>query len=148
MQRYDDTKADPLPIRSEYHEQERQRVEQATAEFLTKGGKVQEIGFQMKEGPQTFVIDPKKTPVYAHLFQQPEAEPIKAKPLPRPLTAQVAPEHEQPAELLPGEQLAARLMVQAALGASPKSAAKAIGITEKHARQIARDFRITFTRQR
>ncbi|MCY1302213.1 hypothetical protein D9M70_518590 [compost metagenome] len=60
----------------------------------------------------------------------------------------MAPEHEQPAELLPGEQLAARLMVQAALGASPKSAAKAIGITEKHARQIARDFRITFTRQR
>lgn len=148
MQRYHDTRTDPLPIRSPYHEAERQRIEQATAEFLAKGGKVRQVGYQMKEGPQAFVIDPKKTPVYAHLFEQPEAELVRSKPLPKPLTAQVMPEQEQPAELLPGEQLAARLMVQAALGASPKSAAKAVGITEKHARQIARDYRIKFSRER
>lgn len=148
MQRYHDTSTDPLPIRSPYHEAERQRIEQATAEFLAKGGQVHQVGFQMKEGPQAFVIDPKKTPVYAHLFEQPEAEPLRAKPLPKLLTTQVMPEQEQPAELLPGEQLAARLMVQAALGASPRSAAKAVGITEKHARQIARDYRIQFSRER
>lgn len=51
------------------------------------------------------------------------------------------------AELL-AEQLARRLQVQAALGATPAAAAAALGITEKRARQLAQDYRIEFKHQR
>ena len=139
-------------------------MEQLTAEFLAKGGQVQEVGFQMRD-KYTFVIDPTKSPVYSHLFVQPETEPLRAKALQKPVTALAEPEvtveqlqDEEPEQLratekgrrvgLNSAQLAARLMVQAKLGAPPKVAAQTLGITEKHARQLARDFRITFTRQR
>lgn len=46
------------------------------------------------------------------------------------------------------EQLARRLQVQAALGATPAAAAAALGITEKRARQLAQDYRIEFKHQR
>ncbi|MCY1286462.1 hypothetical protein D9M70_354360 [compost metagenome] len=131
------------PNKSEEREALRQLLADRTHEFLAKGGQVHQVGFQMKDKPEVFVINARKTPVYAHLFQQPVAEPQA-----KQLTAHAESEKEQPAELLPGEQLAARLMVQAALGASPRSAAKAVGITEKHARQIARDYRIKFSRER
>lgn len=71
VQRYHDSSRDPLPIRSAYHDQERQRIEQATAEFLAKGGQVRQIGYQMQDKVAVFVINPAKTPVYAHLFTQP-----------------------------------------------------------------------------
>lgn len=76
---YHDPSTDPLPLHSPSHEAERARLEAATAEFLASGGQVDQVGFQMKEGPQAFVIDPKKTPVYAHLFAPPPVE-LKAKP--------------------------------------------------------------------
>lgn len=142
MNRYHDPSTDPLPIRSPYHEAERQRLEQLTADFLATGGRIQEVGCQMRD-KYTFVIDPSRSPLYAHLFAQPED-----RELPAPLTAQAEPESALPAELMPAEQLASRLMVQAALGASPKAAADAVGISEKHARQLARDFHIKFQCQR
>ncbi|MCY1314712.1 hypothetical protein D9M70_654080 [compost metagenome] len=89
-----------------------------------------------------FVISPSRSPVYAHLFEQPAAPEA---PAAKPVTARAEPEQVEPVELLP---LAARLMVQAALGANPAAAARALGITEKHARQIARDYSIKFQRQR
>ena len=139
MQRYHDTSTDPLPLRSAYHEEERQRIEQATKAFLAQGGQIEQIGFQMRD-KYTFVINAAKSPVYAHLFEQPTAPAV---------TAQAGAEVEaELVELLPSEQLAARLMVQAALGASPKQAALAVVISEKQARQLARDFNITFQRQR
>lgn len=164
MQRFHDPSTDPLPLRSPYHEEERQRLEQLTAEFLAKGGQVQEVGFQMRD-KYTFVIDPTKSPVYSHLFVQPEAEPLRAKAQSVATAAPAKPEikverlqDEEPEQHqvvekgrrvgLTSAQLAARLMVQAKLGAPPKVAAETLGITEKHARQLARDFRITFTRQR
>lgn len=158
MERYHDTTADPLPLYSPRLEEERQRIEQATAEFLAKGGAVQRVGYQMKDH-QVWVINPKKTPVYAHLFEPPQPDPLHAKPAPTPapavppapvqkqLVAPRAPTKVRPAEAT-SPQLAARLMVQAKLGATPKAAAEAIGITEKHARQLAREFRIQFKRQR
>ncbi|WP_137971889.1 hypothetical protein [Pseudomonas sp. F(2018)] len=164
MQRYHDTSTDPLPIRSPYHEQERQRLEELTAEFLAKGGQVQEVGFQMRD-KYTFVIAPEKTPIYSHLFVRPEAGPLRAKAQPAPACAPAKPDieieqmqDEQSEQLqvvekdrcsdLTTPQLAARLMVQAKLGASPMAAAEAVGVTEKQARQLARDFRFTFNRQR
>lgn len=149
MERYHDPQTDPLPIRSAHHEAERQRLEELTAEFLAKGGEVQQVGHQMRD-KYTFVLNPSRSPVYAHLFEQP-AVPLLAKPstpLKKEPTAQVKPERRTPPALLDARTLAARLMVQAALGACPGQAAKAVGIGEKHARQIIRDFNIKFHRQR
>ncbi|MCY1353398.1 hypothetical protein D9M69_397380 [compost metagenome] len=144
MQRYHDPSTDPLPIKSPYHEAERQRLEQKVSEFLAKGGEIQQIGHQMRD-KYVFVISPSKSPVYAHLFEQPAAPEATAA---KPVTARAEPEQAEPVELLTADRLAARLMVQAALGASPAAAARAVGITEKHARQIARDYSIKFQRQR
>lgn len=164
MQRYHDTSRDPLPIRSPYHDQERLNIAKATEAFLAKGGQIEQVGHQMQASSPTFVINPTKTPVYAHLFVRPEDEPVRAKPAVKPNTGPAKPEieAETPAvEAKPAEPkrtdvvqelrdvaLASRLMVQAALGASPGIAARAVGITEKQARQVARDFNITFKRQR
>ncbi|WP_281687596.1 hypothetical protein [Pseudomonas citronellolis] len=149
MERYHDPQTDPLPLRSPYHEAERQRLEQLTADFLAKGGEVQQVGHQMRD-KYPFVIDARRTPVYAHLLDQP-AQPLVAKPtktVEREPTAQAKPERKVPPALLDARTLAARLMVQAALGASPGRAARAVGICEKHARQLIRDFNIKFHRQR
>lgn len=118
----------------------------------------------MQATSPTFVINPKKTPVYAHLFVRPEDEPVRAKPAVKPNTAPAKPEIEVEAPAVEAKPavpkradvvqelrdvaMASRLMVQAALGASPGIAARAIGITEKQARQVARDFNIKFKRQR
>lgn len=146
MERYHDPQTDPMPLRSPYHEAERQRLEQLTAEFLAKGGEIQEVGHQMRD-KYTFVLNPSRSPVYAHLFDK-QAEPLVAKAPARELTTQVKPERGTPPALLDARTLAARLMVQAALGASPGQAAKVVGIGEKHARQLIRDFNIKFHRQR
>lgn len=158
MQRYHDTSADPLPLKSTHLDAERERIEQATAEFLAKGGRIERVGYQMRD-LQPWVINPKRTPVYSHLFQRPDPIPqaqptpepetvLEVVPVPAVLPTPARPQAKRRAADVPAAQLATRLMVQAALGASPAVAAKAVGITEKDARQVARDFRITFKRQR
>lgn len=162
MQLYHDPSEDPMSATA--HEQERQRIAAATEAFLAKGGQIEQVGHQMQGTSPTFVINPTKTPVYAHLFVRPEGEPLRAKPTVKPNTAPAKPEIEAEASAVEAKPavpkradvvqelrdvaLASRLMVQAALGASPGIAARAIGITEKQARQVARDFNITFRRQR
>lgn len=162
MQRYHDPSEDPQTATA--HEQERQRIAAATEAFLAKGGKIDQVGHQMQVTSPTFVINPTKTPVYAHLYVRPEDEPLRAKPAVKPITAPAKPEvkveatEAEPKPAAPKRPdvvqeprdvaLASRLMVQAALGASPAIAAKVLGIDEKKARQVARDFHITFKRQR
>ena len=163
MRLHHDPSADPQSVTAQ--DRERQRIAEATAAFLAKGGQIEQVGHQMQDANPAFVINPRKTPVYAHLFVQPEAEHPRAKAQPMAAVAPAEPEievgrlqNEQPVQHqvverdrsagLTSPQLAARLMVQAKLGASPKAAAEAVGVTEKQARQLARDFRFTFTRQR
>lgn len=161
MRLHHDPSTDPLTATA--HEQERKRIADATAAFLAQGGQIEQVGHQMQDANPAFVINPRKTPVYAHLFVQPEAEQLRAKVQPLATAAMAEPEDEQlqderpelhqvvdmpPCASLNSPRLAARLMVQAKLGASPKVAAEAVGVTEKRARQLARDFRFTFTRQR
>ncbi|SNT07158.1 hypothetical protein [Pseudomonas segetis] len=165
MQRYHDTRNDPLPLHSTEQDAERLRLELATEAFLAKGGKVKQVGHQMRDELLPFVINPASTPVYSHLFVKPETEQVQAKPMPKPSAVSVKPpvmaevlqplrvegrivEPKTPRAELTAQQIAARLMAQAALGASPSTAADIIGITEKHARQVARDFHIIFKRQR
>ncbi len=163
MQLHHDPSTDPLTATA--HERDRQRIADATAAFLANGGQIEQVGHQMQDANPALVINPRKTPVYSHLFVQPEPEPVRAKVQPAFVIAPATPEikveqlQDEQSERrrvvekdrcagLTSPQLAARLMVQAKLGASPKVAAEAVGIPEKQARQLARDFRFTFPRQR
>jgi len=133
MQRYHDPRIDPLPQRSAHLEAEALRIEQATQAFLANGGKIEQIGYQMSDAPTTFVINPEKTPVYAHLFQPPAGE-VDA--------PQAAPVCDLDAKQ------AAQVMARAALGEPPKWIAKRLHMTEKRVRQLARDYHISFRAQR
>lgn len=138
MQRYHDTRSDPLPMHSPQHDIERANLDRLTAEFLARGGKVQQIGHQMSSAPATFTINPERSPVYAHLFA--------------PATSVATSEAVVPAEVDGSHddvsKHAALIMADAALGNSPKWIARKHHMTEKYVRQVARDYHITFHKQR
>lgn len=138
MQRYHDTRSDPLPMHSPQHDIERAKLDRLTAEFLARGGKVQKVGHQMSSAPATFTINPERSPVYAHLFA---ASPPVA-----------APEAVVPVEIegsFPdADKHAALIMADAAMGNSPKRIARKHHMNEKYVRQVARDYHITFHSQR
>ncbi|WP_339457230.1 hypothetical protein [Pseudomonas sp. EA_65y_Pfl1_P120] len=138
MQRYHDTRSDPLPMHSPQHDIERANLDRLTAEFLARGGKVQKVGHQMSSAPATFTINPERSPVYAHLF-------AAATPLVAP-EALVAAEIE--ASFPDADKHAALIMADAAMGNSPKWIARKHHMTEKYVRQVARDYHITFHTQR
>lgn len=145
MQRFHDPSQDPLPQRSTLHEAERARIEQATEAFLAQGGRIEQVGFQMADS-YSFVINPSRSPVYAHLFELPkaEAEPLAAvEPAPVELVpvppARVEPQQDAPVGLV---------RAWAVLGRTPREMAARLGISEKQLRQICRDHRIQITRQR
>lgn len=148
MQRFHDTRNDPLPLHSTLQDAERLRIEQATQAFLAKGGQIDQVGFQMSDAPSNFVINPERTPVYAHLFQPPVVEPVVAEPVvqpePEPAAAEPAPAAAEDVAV----KQAALVMAAAALGDSPKWIAKKLHMTEKRVRQLARDYRINFRAQR
>ena len=138
MQRYHDSAKDPLPIHSPQHDIERANLDRLTAEFLARGGKVQHVGHQMSSAPATFTINPERSPVYAHLFA--------------PAASIAAPEAMVPVEVegfvQDADKHAALIMADAAMGNSPKWIARKHHMTEKHVRQVARDYHITFHAQR
>lgn len=145
MQRYHDTRSDPLPLTSTVHDAERARIEQATQAFLANGGEIEQIGHQMSEAPVPFVINPERTPVYAHLFQPPAADPVQQpEPEPEPAAVDQAPTEADDLEV----KQAAQVMAAAALGDAPKWIAKKLHMTEKRVRQLARDYHISFRAQR
>lgn len=144
MQRFHDPSQDPLPQRSTLHEAERARIEQATEAFLAQGGRIEQVGFQMADS-YSFVINPSRSPVYAHLFELPKAEPLAAVEPPVPVglvpvpPARVEPQQDAPVGLV---------RAWAVLGRTPREMAARLGISEKQLRQICRDHRIQITRQR
>ena len=138
MQRYHDSAKDPLPIHSPQLDIERANLDRLTAQFLARGGKVQQVGHQMSSAPATFTINPERSPVYAHLFAA--APPV------------AAPEAVVLAEIAgsfpDADKHAALIMADAAMGNSPKWIARKHHMTEKYVRQVARDYHITFHSQR
>lgn len=145
MQRYHDTRNDPLPLASTVNEAERLRIAQATQAFLANGGAIEQVGFQMSDAPSNFVINPERTPVYAHLFQPPAAEPVRLpEPEPEQVAVDPAPVQDDALEV----KQAAQVLAAAALGDAPKWIAKKLHMTEKRVRQIARDYHISFRAQR
>jgi hypothetical protein len=138
MQRFHDTRSDPLPMHSPQHDIERANLNRLTADFLARGGKVQQVGHQMSSAPATFTINPERSPVYAHLFA--------------PTASTAAPEALEPAEVDSSYAdvgtHAALIMADAAMGNSPRWIARKHHMTEKYVRQVARDYHITFHSQR
>lgn len=148
-----------LPARSPELEAESQRIAAATEAFLARGAEIEQVGAKMLDGPAPFFINPRRTPVYAHLFEQSKAlsafpAPIEAAPavaakpitqVPEPVSAPApAAVSEAP---LSDAQLAGRVMAKAVLGNPPKQIAGQLGLTEKKVRQLCRDHNIT-VRQR
>lgn len=138
MQRYHDTRSDPLPIHSPQRDIERANLERQMAEFLLRGGEIEQVGHKMSSAPATFTINPERTPVYAHLFS--------------PVAPDETPEVMPPAQIggpIPENNThAALIMADAVLGNSPKWIARKHHMTEKYVRQVARDYHITFHTQR
>lgn len=64
MERYHNTAGDPPRSDMQVKEAERLRLQQQMADFLARGGAVQQIGYQMSTGPEPFVINARTTPVY------------------------------------------------------------------------------------
>lgn len=136
MKRYHDTNNDPLPIHSSQHDIERANINRLTSEFLLRGGEIVQIGHCMSDKTANFIINPERTPVYAHLFTQPEA--IATRERFETVSKQCDDEHSHT------ERHATLIMIDAALGNSPKWIAQKHHMTEKYVRQVARDFNITF----
>jgi hypothetical protein len=144
MQRYHDTSTDPLPLHSPLHDAARMTLEQQIAEFLARGGQIEQVGFQMSSAPASFVINPERSPVYAHLFQ-----PTASTDTPEALPVEVAEiDITAAATDCPKQRNASLIMAAAALGDSPTWIARKLHMTEKEVRQIGRDYRITFHKQR
>lgn len=144
MQRYHDTSTDPLPLHSPLHDAARITLDQQTSEFLARGGQIEQVGFQMSSAPASFVINPERSPVYAHLFQ-----PTVPAAAPEVLPAEATEIDITPVVTdCPKQRNASLVMAAAALGDSPKWIARKLHMTEKEVRQIGRDYRITFHKQR
>ncbi|PHN60039.1 hypothetical protein AO268_24490 [Pseudomonas sp. ICMP 8385] len=137
MQRYHDTRSDPLPIHSPQRDIERANLERQMAEFLLRGGEIEQVGHKMSSAPATFTINPERTPVYAHLFS----------PVPD-ATQEVMPPAQIGGPIPENNTHAALIMADAVLGNSPKWIARKHHMTEKYVRQVARDYHITFHTQR
>lgn len=118
-----------LPARSPELEAESRRIAAATEAFLARGGEIEQVGAKMLDGPESFVINPRRTPVYAHLFEQAEPTPAPAVPQPVGRIAQPAPATPSPVALI---------RAWALLGHTPKDMAERLNITEKHLRQLCR----------
>lgn len=64
MERYHDTAGDPPRRDAAVKAADRAALADQMEAFLARGGRVQEIGHQMREAPEPFVINPLTTPVY------------------------------------------------------------------------------------
>ncbi|WP_312395798.1 hypothetical protein [Stutzerimonas kunmingensis] len=124
-----------LPARSPELEAESRRIAAATEAFLARGGEIEQVGAKMLDGPEPFVINPRRTPVYAHLFEQ--AEPTPAPAAPKPAKAkQPVGRIAQPAPATPSP--VALIRAWGLLGRTPKEMAESLNIHEKDLRQLCR----------
>ncbi|WP_181296999.1 hypothetical protein [Pseudomonas sp. Q2-TVG4-2] len=151
MQRYHQPSVNALPTCPAHLETESQRLAEATEAFLAKGGQIQAVGNQMKDSYPAFVINPAKTPVYAHLFEHAKAlsafpVPIETlRVLPEPSAVAAQPEADQ--VQLSDAQLAGKVMAKDMVGHPPKRIGEQLNLSEKKVRQLCRDYNIT-VRQR
>ncbi|EPY8535551.1 hypothetical protein ACXG98_006196, partial [Pseudomonas aeruginosa] len=78
MERYHSTAGDPPRRDADVKRQEAQELDELVQQFLAGGGQIEKVGYKMRELPDTFVINPMKTPVYNGALA--ENSSLKAKP--------------------------------------------------------------------
>lgn len=132
--------SEPVPNFQPVSAAERARLDAAAAEFLALGGQIEQVEPQRMKGDYgfaDFVLDPKRTPLYAHLFEAP--------------TGAVEAVEEEATSTRTGDEaevrLAAKVMAEASLGYPPARIARRLGLPEKRVRQLCRDYRISFKSQ-
>jgi len=79
MERYHSTAGDPPRRDMTAKAGERAELERQMAEFLARGGQVQQVGAQMADKAVPFVINARTTPVYS-----PELAPTTSQPASQP----------------------------------------------------------------
>lgn len=133
---HDTTREEPAAHMTDAHRRESERLAKMTEAFLASGGIVEQVGFQMSEKPQTFVINP-----HVPLTVAQRTEPVP------PVDESICVEFAE-TRLTGDAKLAALVLAEATLGHAPKRIAFRLGLTEKRVRQLARQYHIKFQRQR
>lgn len=109
---------------------ERAELEQQMAEFLARGGQIQQVGAQMVD-KVPFVINAKTTPVYT---------PQQATPVVQPASKVVRQYRARPDD----ESIAVKIILEAALGGTPVEIAQSLRISLSRCRAIAEQYRVQF----
>ncbi len=98
MERYHSTAGDPPRRDADVKRQEAQELDELVQQFLAGGGQIEKVGYKMRELPDTFVINPMKTPVYNGALA--ENSSLKAKPAARARKQRPSPNaHQRPCRL-------------------------------------------------
>lgn len=153
MERYHNTAGDPPSLDMTAHQKASQELAAQVAEFLARGGQIQQFGAKMSDKPDTFVINPHTTPVYnsalapARKKAASSSEPIviEDQQLPAPVTEQKPKAARKPKQQSPvDERLAVKIIVEAALGTPPRKIARNLQIPLNRCLAIAEQCRVQF----
>lgn len=144
MESYHQTAGDPPRRDIDGKRQEAAELGSLVEQFLAGGGQIEQVGYKMREKPDTFVINPMNTPVYNGTLAA--EQPLRAKPgAPRaaaaPKPQQSKPAH-QPVPLDTGVDkkswLIGMLRTQALIAEQTTKLARELGIGDAELRRLGR----------
>ncbi|ELC0914521.1 hypothetical protein RSZ15_002391 [Pseudomonas aeruginosa] len=144
MERYHSTAGDPPRRDADVKRQEAQDLDELVQQFLAGGGQIEKVGYKMRELPDTFVINPMKTPVYNGALA--ENSSLKAK-LAAPRTQSKTEPQRSPAPVpalqpAPGVNpkvwLSRMIAAQALLAAQTARLARELGVSDAELRRLGR----------
>lgn len=148
MERYHKTAGDPPRRDMDGKRQEAEELGSMVDQFLANGGKIEQIGFKMRDKPLVgFVINPMTTPVYNGALAAEQA--LKAKPAtPRVAVAVAAPKQQQaepapePLPVVPSldrtDWLVGMIKAHAVVAEQISKLARESGISDTELRRLAR----------
>ncbi|MDU0531457.1 hypothetical protein Q8X06_04330, partial [Pseudomonas aeruginosa] len=124
--------------------QEAQELDELVQQFLAGGGQIEKVGYKMRELPDTFVINPMKTPVYNGALA--ENSSLKAKPAAPCTQSKTEPQRSpapvpalQPAPgVNPKVWLSRMIAAQALLAAQTARLARELGVSDAELRRLGR----------
>ncbi|MBG4115699.1 hypothetical protein I5F41_34750, partial [Pseudomonas aeruginosa] len=144
MERYHSTAGDPPRRDADVKRQEAQELDELVQQFLAGGGQIEKVGYKMRELPDTFVINPMKTPVYNGALA--ENSSLKAKPAAPRTQSKTEPQRSpapvpalQPAPgVNPKVWLSRMIAAQALLAAQTARLARELGVSDAELRRLGR----------
>ncbi|MBG6517314.1 hypothetical protein I5I76_04805 [Pseudomonas aeruginosa] len=144
MERYHSTAGDPPRRDADVKRQEAQELDELVQQFLAGGGQIEKVGYKMRELPDTFVINPMKTPVYNGALA--ENSSLKAKPAAPRTQAKTEPQRSpaplpalQPAPgVNPKVWVSRMIKAQALLAAQTARLARELGVSDAELRRLGR----------